>query len=54
MKNSYFVIDIVLNLILAILFIATFDTKITVSYSQQLDTNVTTHFTRMIPTWLHT
>lgn len=41
MKNSYFIVAIICNLVISICFVATFDNKITISYAQQLDTNVT-------------
>ena len=41
MKNSYFVISIILNTLLCVSFISTFDTTITVSYAQQLNAIVT-------------
>jgi hypothetical protein len=41
MKNSYFVLSIILNMLLSIFFIATSDTKISASYAQQLQTDVT-------------
>ena len=41
MKNSYFIIPIVLNIVLSIFYISTLDTKIVVSYVQQSDINVT-------------
>lgn len=41
MKNSYFIVAIISNLVISICFVATFDNQITISYAQQLDTNVT-------------